>query len=406
MSDEIKKMINDIGKAFEQFKAENDARVKALETNGKVDPLLTEKVERINAAITEMSAMKRQLEAVETAVARQEFPGGGLFREDPLKAEHAKAFGTWMRKGLDVGLKDLEVKAELSTLSDPDGGFLVPDAIPAAMITVAQAMSVMRNICAVQSIGIPEWKELVDAGGESAEWVAEKTTRAETDTPVLKEVTIVPKELSAKPKVTQTLLDDANYDVEGWIGRFIGRAFAAKEGTAFISGDGVASPKGIAAYTMITNASYSWGSVGYVPGAHASLLNNPDKLVDLQHALKVGYRAGARWLMNDLTLSVIRKFKDGDGNYIFTPGLTAGADDILLGKPISYDDYVADIGANAYPIFFGNFKEAYLIVDRIGIRMLRDPYSSKPYVEFYTTKRVGGGIRNYEALKALKIATS
>lgn len=403
---ELKETIEKIGTAFEAFKIANDARLKAIEEKGFAPADLTEKVDKINAEITGLSAMKRQMEAVETAMGRMKLPGGGNPDVNPAKSEHRKAFNSWMRKGVESGLRDLEVKAELSTVSDPDGGYLVPDAIPAAMKTVAQDISVMRSICTVETLSIPEYKELIDVGGETAEWVGEKGTRSETDTPTLKEVSIVPKEMSAKPKVTQTMLDDAAYDVEGWVGRFIGRAFAAKEGAAFISGNGVEKPRGIAGYTMITNASYAWGKVGFVAGGHASLFNNADKLIDLQHALKVGYRAGSSWLMNDTTLSVVRKFKDGEGNYIFQPGLVANAPDILLGKPINYDDYVDDVGANKYPVFFGNFKEAYVIVDRIGIRMLRDPYSSKPYVEFYTTKRVGGGIRNFEALKALKISTT
>jgi HK97 family phage major capsid protein len=404
--DEVKDLCEKQGRTFEEFKAANDKVIKEIKEKGFAPADLIEKVEKLNAAITEQGAMKRQLEAIEAAVARQQFPGGGSSKEVTAKAEHAKAFNAWMRKGVDAGLRDLEVKAELSTMSDPDGGFTVPDAVPAAMKTVAQASSVMRSICTVESLSVPEYKELVDVGGESAEWVGEKTARSTTDTPTLKEVSIVPKEMSAKPKVTQTMLDDSSYDVEGWVGRFIGRAFAALEGAAFISGNGVEKPKGISAYTMIANSSYAWGKVGYIAGGHASLFNNVDKLIDLQHALKVAYRGGASWLTNDLTLATIRKFKDGEGNYLFQPGLVAGAPDILLGKPINYDDYVADIGAGAYPLFFGNFKEAYIIVDRLGIRMLRDPYSSKPYVEFYTTKRVGGGIRNYEAIKALKIAAS
>lgn len=403
MSD-INEKLDKLGRDWEAFKAANDKRLAAIEAKGYAPAELVAEVEKINAAIIED---RKAIAAVETAAARALFPGGGGDQRNPARAEHAKAFNFWMRKGgNEAELKALEVKAELSTLSDPDGGYMVPDAIPGAMITVAQKVSVMRSICSVQSIGIPEWKELVDVGGESAEWVGEKTTRGTTDTAQLKEVTIVPKELSAKPKVTQTLLDDASYDVEGWIGRFIGRAFDAKEGEAFISGNGVEKPKGIAGYTMITNSSYAWGKVGYTATGAASTFSNADKLIDLQHTLKVKYRGNARWLMNDLTLSVVRKFKDGEGNYIFVPGLTAGASDLLLGKPISYDDYVDDIGAGKYPLFFADFKEAYLIVDRVGIRMLRDPYSSKPYVEFYTTKRVGGGIRNYEAIKALKVAAS
>jgi HK97 family phage major capsid protein len=310
-----------------------------------------------------------------------------------------------MRKGDVTGLKELEAKAELSTLSDPDGGFMVPDAVISRMITVAQPLSVMRSICTVQTISVPEWKELVDVGGESAEWVGEKGARNDTDTAELKELSIVPKEIYAKPKATQTMLDDAAYDVEGWIGSFIGRAFAAKEGQAFILGNGVEKPRGIAGYPMVANANYAWGKVGFITSGDATDIKDADRLIDLQHALKVVYRSSARWLMNDLTLAKIRKLKDGENNYLFVPGITAGAADTLLGKPISYDDYMPDVAGNAFPIFFGEFGEAYLIVDRVGVRMLRDPYSSKPYVEFYTTKRVGGGIRNYEALKALKVAS-
>ncbi|MFA5706904.1 MAG: phage major capsid protein, partial [Candidatus Neomarinimicrobiota bacterium] len=182
--------------------------------------------------------------------------------------------------------------------------------------------------------------------------------------------------------------------------------FNEEESEAFISGSGVEQPKGIAAYTMVANASYAWGKVGYIAGGHASLLNNADKLIDLQHALKSVYRNGAVWLMADSTLNAIRKLKDGEGNYLWRPGLAENALDTLLGKPIEIDDNVDAIGANKYPIFFGNFKRAYLIVDRLGTRVLRDPFTAKPYVAFYTTKRVGGGIVMYEAIKALKIAAS
>jgi len=157
---------------------------------------------------------------------------------------------------------------------------------------------------------------------------------------------------------------------------------------------------------MVANASYAWGKVGYIAGGHATLLNSADKLIDLQHALKAVYRNGAVFLMADSTVNTVRKMKDGEGNYLWRPGLAENAPDTLLGKPIEVDDNVDAIGANKYPIFFGNFKRAYLIVDRLGTRVLRDPYSAKPYVAFYTTKRVGGGIVMYEAIKALKIAAS
>jgi len=402
---ELKDMIEKIGRAFEEFKSENDARLKAMETKGHADPVLVEKVEKINADMSALSAMKRQLETIETSLARRQM-GGGNSESDSAKAQHRTGFKNWMRKGIDAGLKDMEVKAELSTLSDPDGGFTVPEELSRTIRDIASTKSAMRRLADVITVGVSEYKELVDKQGETASWVGEKDTRAETDTPTLAQVSWFTKELYTMPPVTQTMLDDSWFDVEGWVAKFSGRAFGVKQGAAWITGNGVEKPKGIAAGTMITNASYAWGKVGYVPGGHASLMNNVDKLIDLQHALKIDYRTGAYWLTNDTTLGTIRKFKDGDGNYIWRPGLIEGAPDILLGKPVEIDDNVDDIGANKYPIFFGNFKDAYLIIDRMGVRMLRDPYTKKGYVLFYTTMRTGGGIRNYEALKAMKIATA
>ena len=400
---ELKETIEEIGRAFELFKAENDKRIKAIEKTGSIDPLLTEKIEKINASLSEMSAMKKQLEAIETATARLQFPGGGItVNED--KAAHAKAFDQWFRKGVDGGLKDLEIKAAASTLSDPDGGFTVPEEVDAAIDRVAMMVSAMRRICTVRAISTDTYKKLVNKGGATSGWVAEKGARAETSTPTLVEIAINTKEVYAMPAATQMLLDDSRVDIGAWLADEVSIEFNEEEADAFINGNGVAEPKGIAAYSMVANASYAWGKVGYIAGGHASLLNNADKLIDLQHALKAVYRNGASWLMNDSTLQVIRKFKDGEGRYIWMAGLLPGAPDTLLGKPIEIDDNVANIGADAYPIFFANFKRAYLIIDRLGTRVLRDPYTSKPYVLFYTTKRVGGGIVMYEAIKCLKIA--
>jgi HK97 family phage major capsid protein len=218
------------------------------------------------------------------------------------------------------------------------------------------------------------------------------------------EIAINTKEEYAMPAATQQLLDDSAVDIGSWLADEVGIVFDEQEGDSFINGNGVEKPKGIAAYTMVANANYAWGKVGYIAGGHATLLNNADKLIDLQHALKTSYRNGASWLMNDSTCQAVRKFKDGEGNYLWRPGLLEGAPDILLGKPVEYDDNVDDIGANKYPIFYGNFKRGYMIIDRLGTRVLRDPFTTKPYILFYTTKRVGGGIVMYEALKALKIS--
>lgn len=402
--DELKKLIESLGKTFETFKAENDARIKQIEAKGQADPVLAEKVEKINADLGQMAAMKKQLEAIETAVARQQYSGGGTVRTKESE-NRMKAFSQLMRRGAD-SIKDLEIQAAASTLSDPDGGFTVPEEVDQAIDRVAMTVSAMRRICTVRGISTDTYKKLVNQGGATSGWVAEKGTRAETDTPTLKEIAINTKEIYSMPAATQALLDDSRVDIGAWLADEVSIEFNEEEASAFITGNGVEKPKGIAAYSMITNASYSWGKVGYVAGGHASLINDMDKLIDLQHALKAVYRNGAVWLMNDATLGTVRKFKDGDGNYIWRPGLLEGSPDTLLGKPVEIDDNVANIGAGAYPIFFGNFKRAYLIIDRLGTRVLRDPYTSKPYVLFYTTKRVGGGIVMYEAIKAFKVATT
>lgn len=401
---ELKETIESIGRAFETFKAENDARLKEIEKKGHVDPLLAEKVEKINADISALGEMKKQLEAIETAVARGQYAGGGSSKDQEVIAR-AKAFTHLMRGNIE-SVKDLNIQASASTLSDPDGGFTVPEEVDAAIDRVQGTTSAMRRLATVRAISTDTYKKLVSQGGATSGWTAEKGTRSETSTPTLAEIAINTKEIYAMPYATQTLLDDSRIDIGAWLAEEVGVEFTEEEGDAFISGNGVEKPKGIAAYTMIANSSYAWGKVGYIAGGHATLLNNMDKLIDLQHALKTTYRNGAAFLMNDSTCQVIRKFKDGEGNYIWRPGLLEGSPDILLGKPVEYDDNVDDIGGSKYPIFYGNFKRAYLIIDRIGTRVLRDPYTAKPYVAFYTTKRVGGGIVMYEAIKALKTYTS
>lgn len=400
---ELKGTIEKLGSAFEQFKAENDARIKEIEAKGGADPLLTEKVDKINAEISKLTEMKNQLETLETVVGRRGL-GGGMAADS--KETKIKAFNHLMRRGDISGIKDIDVQASASTLSDPDGGFLVPEEVEAQIDRVAQSVSAMRRISTVRSISADTYKKLVSQGGTTSGWVAEKGARTETSTPTLTEIAINTKEIYAMPYATQTLLDDSRVDIGAWLADEVSVEFNEQESRSFISGDGVGQPKGISAYTMVANASYAWGKIGYIAGGHATLLNNPDKLIDLQHALKSVYRNGAVWLMADSTVNAVRKLKDGDGNYIWRPGLTEGAPDTMLGKPIEIDDNVDAIGGNKYPVFFGNFKRAYLIVDRLGVRVLRDPYTAKPYVAFYTTKRVGGGIVMYEAIKALKIATS
>jgi len=197
-------------------------------------------------------------------------------------------------------------------------------------------------------------------------------------------------------------------DLAAWLASEVGITFAEQEGAAFISGNGVRRPRGLLTYPTVANASYDWGSIGYVvTGAAAAFAtSNPaDAMIDLYYALKAGYRNGATWLTSDAVMATIRKFKDGQGNYLWAPPTGVDMPATILGKPVATDDNMPALGANAFPVAFGDFRRAYLILDRVGIRVLRDPYTSKPNVKFYTTKRVGGGLANFEAVKLLKCST-
>jgi HK97 family phage major capsid protein len=401
-----KAVIIELNKAFAEFKSENDARLKEIEAKGNADPLLAEKVDKINTELSSISAIKAQLEALETAMARSQFSGGGNSATDKAKAEHAQAFERFFRKGVEAGLSDLEVKAALKTSSDPDGGYTVPEQMETSIARIAESVSALRRLSTVMTISTDTYNKLVNVGGAGSGWVGETGARTETTTPVLKKIAINTKELYANPAATQTLLDDSAVNIEQWLANEVVIEFAEQEGDAFVNGNGVEKPRGILGYTNVANASYAWGSVGYTATGAASTFINPDKLIDLQSSLKSIYRNGAVWLMADTTEAHCRKFKDGDGNYIWKPGLELAAPNTLLGKPIEIDDNMPAIGTGTYPIAFANFARAYLVIDRAGIRVLRDPYTNKPYVHFYTTKRVGGGIVMYEAIKLLKVAAS
>lgn len=406
-SEELKAAIENFGKTFDEFKQANDERLAEIEKKASADVLLEEKVDKINVALGGLEDIKTDLEDLETKVNAAQLGGGGG-DVNPDQVEHAKAFDKFFRKGNDDGLAEFEAKA-MNTQVDPDGGYAVPVEMEAGIDRVLSEVSPIRTIATVRNIGAATYKKLVNTGGAGSGWVGEEESRPETGTPALKELAFQAMELYANPATTQAMLDDAAFDIEGFLSDEITIEFAEQEGAAFVTGDGVLRPRGFLSYTNVANASYSWGNIGYIAsgGAGAFAASNPsDKLIDLVHALKQGYRQNARWVMDDLTVAVIRKFKDGDGHYIWQPGLQAGIASTLLGYPSTSANDMPDIAANTYSIAFGDFQRAYVIVDRVGIRVLRDPYTNKPYVMFYTTKRVGGGVQNFEALKLMKFATS
>lgn len=402
--------------AFDEFKTTNDARIKALEAKKAADPLDQEKLNKISAEIT---ALQGFMDEANKAVAALKVGGAGSGNENdtPETRAHAKAFNTWFRRGdravADNELKDLAVKAKLTTDSDPDGGYVVPEEMSSTIDRVLGTVSAMRGLAQVLTISTGTYKKLMNFGGAGYGWVGERETRPETDTPTLKGLDFEVMELYANPAATQQVLDDSRIDIGQWLADEVATTFAEQEGASFIVGDGNKKPRGILAYTNVANASYAWGSIGYIPTGHASAFLAPtssaspaDAFISLFYALKQGYRNGASWLTSDAVMNTIRQFKDGQGNYIWAPPSGPEGVATILGKPVQTDDSMQALGSNAYPVAFANFSRAYLIVDRFGIRVLRDPYTNKPYVMFYTTKRVGGGVQNFEAIKLMKCATS
>lgn len=390
-----------LARSFEEYKKANDAHLAEIK-KGSDDVVRREQVAKIDATVADL---QKALQSLEVKMNRPAF-GGADPAVDEAKAKAAdyrKAFDRFFIKG-DPAL----LHKALQTDSDPDGGFMVPTEIESTITRVVATISAMRRLSQVVTTGAQTYKKPVNLGGAGAGWVGEREARPETATPKLSMIDVLSGEIYANPAATQTMLDDANMNVEQWLSTEVAQAFADQEGAAFISGDGVNKPKGFLTYPIVNNASYAWGSVGRIrtgaSGAFAA--SGPaDTLIDVIHALRPGYRPGAAWLMSDLTLSAIRKFKDTTGQYLWQPSLQAGQPATLLGYACEIDENMPTIAANSYSLAFANWSRAYLIADRTGVRVLRDPYTAKPYVMFYTTKRVGGAVQNFEAIKLLQFAT-
>lgn len=402
---EIAAAVDQMNRNFAAFMDANNAAQRQTQRTGAADVVTTEQVDRINAQLTENERTMRDLAARVAASTLAANPA-----RNPAAAEHSRVFRAWMRGGAnDHELRAAMPQAALHTQSDPDGGFLVPETVETVIERVLGVISAMRGACDVQQISTSTYRKPVSLGGATSGWVSEPGTRSQTSTPTLSELKIETGEIYAQPAATQTFLDDASVDGDAWLGSEVAIAFAEQEGSAFITGDGVNKPKGFLSYTAAS--AYAWGKVGYKASGVAAALtdgsnNGADGLINLVHALKAGYRAEASFMMNDLTTAVVRKFKNSEGNYLWQPSIQVGQPSQLLGYPVLTDDNMPDVGAGNFPIAFAAWRRFYKIIDRVGIRVLRDPYTAKPYVLFYTTKRVGGGIQNFEAGKLLKVATS
>lgn len=403
VSDTVAGAFDDFMEAFEAFRETNDRRLDEIDRKMAGDVVTREKLERIDKAI---DASQKRLDELLLKQARPQLSRQGAATLDEL--EHKQAFEAYIRRGDESGLRELEAKA-MSIATATDGGYLVPDATDTEIGRRLSVVSPMRALATVRSVSGSVLKKPFATSGMSTGWVAETASRTQTNTATLAELSFPTMELYAMPAATQALLDDGAVDVESWIASEVDIAFAEQEGAAFISGDGSNKPKGILAYTTAANASWTWGNIGYVAsgaaGAFAS--TSPlDTLIDTIYALKAGHRQNGTFLMNRKTQAAMRRFKDDNGNYLWRPPATAGDPASLMGFPVVESEDMPDIAANSLSIAFGDFRAGYLIVDRIGVRVLRDPFSAKPYVLFYTTKRVGGGVQNFEAIKLIKFAAS
>lgn len=346
-----------------------------------------------------------RIDLLEKAAARP--PTGADFNNiHVLENPQMKAFGKYLRSGDDGELKSLQSKA-MSVGSDPDGGYLVLPTQSSRMIERLFDTSPMRAVATVETISTDSLEMFNDVTELAASWTSEQGTRSNTNTSTLGKYNIPVHEVYASPKATQKLIDDSSINIESWLLGKVNKVFTRKENDAFINGNGVGKPRGFLTYTNSTggDSTRTWGEIQYVPSGTSAVVE-PDSLFDLMYALKSEYRPGASWLAPRALINSIRKKKTGTGDYIWQPALTAGEPDRLLGFPLMYAEDMPVAGASSLSVAFGNFREAYTIVDRQGIKVLRDPFTDKPNVIFYSTKRVGGAVVNFDAIKLLKLSAS
>jgi len=428
MSEEIKKAIGAVDAlhaGFEEFKKANDERLAQIEKKGSADVVTEAKLQKIEADLEKAQkiadeavlASKRQSrivtdergEVVDLDRKAQEWASMNARRRGAVAGSfgaadmdgYKAAFDTFLRKGEEVMGPD-ERKA-LSVGTDPDGGYVVNPDLSGRIVMKVFETSPMRAYASVQVISSDALEGLFDLNEASSGWVGETDSRAETNTPQLGKWRIPAHELYAKPKATQKLLDDASINMEAWLASKVAEKFARDEANAFVVGNGVNKPRGFLTFPSGTTlpGTIERFDTG-VNGAFAAAPNGGDVLINALYGLKQQYRANATWFMNRATLKLTRKLKDSDGAYLWSPGIAAGQPASLLGYPVASFEDMPDPATDSLSIAVGDMREAYQIVDRLGIRTLRDPYSAKPYVEFYTTKRVGGDVVNFEAIKLIE----
>ena len=323
------------------------------------------------------------------------------------EAPHQKAFQGYLRTGDDAALRSLVPEAKaLSTAVNSDGGYLVDPQTAETVKSVLQSTASIRAVASIVTVEATSFDVLVDHTEAGAGWANETDPSVETTTPSIDRITIPLHELSALPKASQRLLDDSAFDIEAWLAGRIADKFARAEAAAFINGDGIDKPTGIMTHPTVENGSWSWGNLGYIASGEDGGIGDGDAIIDLVYALGAQYRANASFVMNSKTAGMIRKLKDADGRFLWSDGLAAGEPARLLGYPVLVAEDMPDAASNSYSLAFGDFAAGYTIAERPDLRVLRDPFSAKPHVLFYATKRIGGDISDFAAIKLLKFGLS
>lgn len=393
-----------LGAAFE----EGESPMSDIDNGNMADGLKEsfDLVARAEAADAALGALRSEVEEVKSRLDRVVRHGGRPVLEggDIGRSLELKGFvDGYLRQGREAELKSMSIG------SAADGGYAVPTQIDAMIAARVKALSPIRQIAQVVQTGTANYRKLVSLGNTTSGWVAETELRPETTSPKFAQVAPPMGELYANPSASQQMLDDAAFDLETWLADEIAREFARAEGAAFVSGNGTNQPAGfLAAPTALTgDATRAFGTLQHIVSGNATGFDAaPDlKLIDTVMALKAAHRQGAVWVMNAGTLAALRKLKDTTGAYLWQPGLANGQADRLLGYPVIEAADMPDVGAGAYPIAFGNFANGYLIAERVSTRILRDPYSNKPFVNFYATRRIGGQVLDSDAIKLIKIST-
>jgi len=377
---EVQEMINGIGKV-------------TAEQRGKIE-------NRMDAMSKDYDDMRAQVEALETAYSRNGFTGGdGKMGTGNIKNAKAE-LASYMKSGMMP-------QASMTSSSDPGGGYTIPLELNKQILSVAKEQVTLRKLARVVTGG-PDYRQVVCPNGPSTGWSGEMDTRSETTAPELAAMNFIFGELYANIGIYNHLLEDSFFDLGSWIVEKINESFATAENDVFLNGDGVGKPHGILQYIFeaTSDATRDWGKLEYIPSGHATLLNNADVLIKTVYSLRPAYHKGAAFIMHPTTAEVVRKFKDGEGNYLWRVGLAEGQPASLLGFPVYLDEYAPAIAANAYPILFGNFNGYTVLDHQRGLAIIRDNISQKGLTSFYVSRRLAGAVVDFHAIKAVKIAAA